>query len=299
MKKNIKNIDVDFFKEYGLVDFTVNDIIVINTEKGIPEVDMPTQTNMMFAIMCYEGHFSFKANEQTYSIEANHVMTIPPYTIVTDICTSSNCKTHIIGLSVRAIQTSFHNGKDVWQAIMLLRDTPHIMPLKEQDSKMINCYVELYSYKRMKTKPSPYDQEIIALLFKSILYELLNLLSENTNGEKDFKENQMRQSDVLFKRFLGLLAKDKGSHRSVRWYADELCISSKYLSTIVRANSNRTALDWIHEATINEVVRRLKYTDKTIKEIATEMNFPTLSFFGKFVKSRIGVSPSDFRKQMK
>lgn len=299
MKKNIKNIDVDFFKEYGLVDFTVNDIIVINTEKGIPEVDMPTQTNMMFAIMCYEGHFSFKANEQTYSIEANHVMTIPPYTIVTDICTSPNCKTHIIGLSVRAIQTSFHNGKDVWQAIMLLRDTPHIMPLKEQDSKMINCYVELYSYKRMKTKPSPYDQEIIALLFKSILYELLNLLSENTNGEKDFKENQMRQSDVLFKRFLGLLAKDKGSHRSVRWYADELCISSKYLSTIVRANSNRTALDWIHEATINEVVRRLKYTDKTIKEIATEMNFPTLSFFGKFVKSRIGVSPSDFRKQMK
>ena len=56
-------------------------------------------------------------------------------------------------------------------------------------------------------------------------------------------------------------------------------------------------LDLIHETTAGIICQQLRYSDKTIKEICYKLNFPNLSFFGKFVKKHIGMSPTEFRQQ--
>jgi len=43
----------------------------------------------------------------------------------------------------------------------------------------------------------------------------------------------------------------------------------------------------------------LKNSPKSIKEISDELEFPNLSFFGRYCRQRLGLSPSEFRQQKK
>ena len=94
---------------------------------------------------------------------------------------------------------------------------------------------------------------------------------------------------------MSLLAESAGRVRSVSAFANMLNVTPKYLSKCVKEESGRTPLDHIHEATINTIRQQLRYSDKTVKEISNDLDFPNLSFFGKFVKEHLGLSPTDYR----
>ena len=65
----------------------------------------------------------------------------------------------------------------------------------------------------------------------------------------------------------------------------------------LKGESGRSPLDLIHETTVSTIRQQLRYTNKTVKEICTELDFPNLSFFGKFVKEQFGMSPTEYRQQ--
>ena len=68
-------------------------------------------------------------------------------------------------------------------------------------------------------------------------------------------------------------------------------------SSVVKEVSGRTALDWINDVTMQQIKFQLKTSDSSIKEIADRFNFPNQSFFGKYVKKHLGVSPAKYRNQ--
>ena len=80
-------------------------------------------------------------------------------------------------------------------------------------------------------------------------------------------------------------------------YAEQLCVSPKQLSAAVKSVSGRTAIDWITESTVKSITNELLYTRKSASKIAEELDFPTLSFFGKFFKQHTGFSPRAYREQ--
>ena len=110
----------------------------------------------------------------------------------------------------------------------------------------------------------------------------------------DTKES-IKQSDYILCKFFEMLSKDNGIHRSVGYYADALCYSPKHFSKVIKQACGRTPLDLINENAIEHIKYRLKHSDKSIKEIAEEFNFPNQSFFGKYVKSYLGMSPARYR----
>ena len=89
---------------------------------------------------------------------------------------------------------------------------------------------------------------------------------------------------------------DFKEERRVGWYAQQLCITPKYLSETIKQMSHRTPNEWIDHYVLIEIRVLLKNTTKSIKEITMEMNFPTQSFLGKFFREHMGMSPSDYRK---
>lgn len=78
-------------------------------------------------------------------------------------------------------------------------------------------------------------------------------------------------------------------------YADRLCITPKYLSAVCKATTGKTASDIINRYVVEDIRRLLKQPGKSIKEIANELDFPNLSFFGKYVKKHLGTSPTQYR----
>ena len=105
------------------------------------------------------------------------------------------------------------------------------------------------------------------------------------------------QGDQLFNRFLQILSESQVKRQTVESYADQLCVSPKYLSAVCKKTSGKTAMQWINEYVMEDIRYYLKETSLTIKEISTTLGFPNLSFFGKYTKRSIGMSPKEYRNQ--
>jgi len=84
--------------------------------------------------------------------------------------------------------------------------------------------------------------------------------------------------------------------RSVSFYAGKLYVTPKYLSSLVKAVSGKTAGEWIAEIVVLESKVLLKSSSKSIQEISVELNFANQSFFGKYFKQHTGMSPYAYKK---
>jgi YesN/AraC family two-component response regulator len=104
------------------------------------------------------------------------------------------------------------------------------------------------------------------------------------------------RADAFFAKFIRVLEQNFRHERRVSWYAEQLNITPKYLSEVVKKTSKRTPTEWIDNYVILEARVLLKNSTKSIKEIADELHFANQSFLGKYFKEHTGMSPSEFRK---
>ena len=101
----------------------------------------------------------------------------------------------------------------------------------------------------------------------------------------------------MFNQFINLLTEHHRKERRVDFYAEQLFLSPKHFSTVVKKVSGKTAGEWIDEYVILEAKALLKYSVMSIQEVAYFMNFPNPSFFGKYFKHHTGLSPSEYKMQ--
>lgn len=107
-------------------------------------------------------------------------------------------------------------------------------------------------------------------------------------------EGVSRQEE-LFKRFIQLVHKHCTSQREVSFYANELFITARYLSTVIQNVTGLTAKSIIDKHVVLEIKTLLKSTDLSIQEISNQLCFPDQSFFGRYFKKHTGVSPLKYR----
>lgn len=99
----------------------------------------------------------------------------------------------------------------------------------------------------------------------------------------------------LLDRFMTLVQQNFKSERFLDFYADQLQITPKHLSRTVKAITGFTAVEWIERYVVLEAKVLLKSTNLNIQQIADELNFHSQSFFGKYFKKKVGMSPKEFR----
>jgi AraC-like DNA-binding protein len=75
-----------------------------------------------------------------------------------------------------------------------------------------------------------------------------------------------------------------------------MCLTERYLGTVIRQASGTTAKEWIDLALITRIKVELRHTDKSVTQIAEEMNFPNPSFFSKYFKRLTNMTPAEFRE---
>lgn len=131
---------------------------------------------------------------------------------------------------------------------------------------------------------------VIGLLVKE--NRLLMRVNHFAKAVRLYKSSQ----DALYARFMDLLFVHHRWERSVAFYASQMCITSKYLTSVVKAASGKTPTKWIREETIREIEHMLCHTQMPIKEIVYQLNFPNVSFFGKYFKAQKGMSPKYYRE---
>ena len=102
----------------------------------------------------------------------------------------------------------------------------------------------------------------------------------------------------LFHKFVTLVHEHCCSQRDVVFYADRLCISTKYLTSICRSLMGGSAKKVIDDFTALEIKVLLQSTDLSIQEIADRLSFPDQSYLGRYFKRHEGVSPMEYRARL-
>lgn len=100
----------------------------------------------------------------------------------------------------------------------------------------------------------------------------------------------------LFNRFMMLLEKDYKISRVVNYYAEQMNISSKYLTNIVNQVTGHTPKTIIDQYVILQIKMHLKRTTQSIKEMAWEFHFADVSFFCRYFKKHTGLTPQQIRE---
>lgn len=134
--------------------------------------------------------------------------------------------------------------------------------------------------------------ELIKSMGQTLCYEVLNIYFTN----QPLQPLSQTKKDVVFQNFMLALFRYYRRERDVSFYAGMQHITPRYFSTLIKEKSGSSALQWIVRMVITEAKQLLEGSDLSIKEIADQLNFPTQSFFGKYFKQYVGISPKEYRK---
>jgi len=291
MKPNsITQLDLnDVLEVYHNLKYNDGEIFFADNITSIPGLMKQFQVNFIAYVMVLDGNLSLDLNAVNYRLNKNNSLVVDRKVVIDNIQHSTNFRCLICAMSTN-MGFSFIN-KSLMQSVMHVLANP-VIELEQNEIDLVVKYYELLVFK-MDHPEMNFGRETMRDIIRCFAYDLLSNINKHIDQNE---EDMLRQGDRIFRRFMLLLADNTNVNRSVKSYADELCVSPKYLTSVCRKHSEYTSSELIATAVISRIKQLLLYSDLSIKEVAGEMGFDNLSFFGKYVKKHLGLSPNNYRK---
>lgn len=271
--------------------YSDGDIIMIEGLENIGKEPI-FELDMIVLMLCNKGEVGIEIDGKEYLLSRGDLLICPPGVLLSNFIDKGEGGLKLLGMKYSKIHHSMFKGRSIWSAMMFARNNPRFR-LNERDLDLTESYYHVIKQKSATAKDFYYN-EIMQSLMQCALYEICVIINRQiAPGEND---NIMGRKELLFKQFMEMLATSDCKDRTVTEFAQRLCISPKYLSAIVKDISGKSALEIILQNATEVIKRELEYSGKSIKEIADNFDFPNISVFGKFIKTRLGKSPREYRK---
>lgn len=164
--------------------------------------------------------------------------------------------------------------------------------LTQAEGRILARYFELIHLNTTTNDDELYIRSISRSLVSALCYQAMQITSRRTKTDEQQRPRTRRMAYVA--EFMQLVHKYHNSERTVRFYADKLFISPKYLSILIKEATGKSAAEWIDEFVILEAKNLLRFSGKNIQQVAYALNFPNQSSFGKYFKHITGMSPSQY-----
>lgn len=253
------------------------------------KLNYPCRINAYIIGLCLSGSTSVSSDERNFKIEKNTLFVLKPNNILRQSnSVDFRAKALIISLSLlRQINISI---KQMMPLFIHFRNNP-TQVLSDVDFSAISGFLSVIE-RSLNEHENEFTKDIIGSLLSALFCKIGSIT------RKDLTIRDIRfhvRSDEKFCQFMILLSEHYRQERSVDFYAQNLCVTPKYLTSLIKKVSNETATYWINRYVILEAKELLKYTEKSVQEIAYYLNFPNQSFFGKYFKRHTGVPPMQYR----
>ena len=287
---NIKSSELQNTKSWGNAKYIEDDIIIVDDISTALIPKDPRRMNFLILALCTEGEATYTLDTQEMRIQKNDVLLILDRHVVSNFTASKDLKALCIIISVKFFFESIRNVGDVSSLLLLSRNFP-VIKLAQEETETFQSYFYLLKTKAAD-KQNKFRRKLVSTLILAMFYDLSNVVQRMLNTDS------MRQTraEIIFTKLIKLLEGNFKQERRVGWYAEQLCITPKYLSETIKNVSRRTPNEWIDNYVTTEMRIQLRNSTKSIKEIAEEMNFANQSFLGKYFKEHVGISPSEYRK---
>ncbi len=249
--------------------------------------------------LCIAGSRKVIINGNPYHVKEGMLCIISPLVSVLEL--SRDQQYREIQL-VDDIDVFYQVIRQVYNTVlsMRLRETPCMM-LTEENIRFFKERTALIEEKRIVMNTTTNKEErhilrnIIRHLVQATILEVVHLFYKN----RAVSPESPTQSENVVIRFLSSLNINYKSQRSVAFYAAEANLSQSHFSRLIKLGTGLPPSEWITTVTIINAKQLLVQTDMSIKEIASELNFPEQFTFRKFFKQYVGIPPTEYRHKMK
>ena len=264
-----------------------NDIIVKDTFEGINQE--PLMTYLAHAY-CYGGECSFSFNNNRYTMQAGDCMITRRGDLMEDFTPSDDFTVDVIYVTPEFIEISTPQSNYGMRGQLALFNNP-IMRLTPDQQKV--CALDFdYIKRRLALDDHHFHRDAMINAIQCMIIDFYDFHTHLYGNEKI-----TTQYAQLMERFLEMLERgDYRTRRELAYYANELCVTSKYLSEVSKKVSGFPANYWITRYTVLDISRQLRDTDKTFTEMAEYYGFSSPSYFSRYVQKYLGVTPTDFRE---
>ena len=161
--------------------------------------------------------------------------------------------------------------------------------LSPDDSRHIQELMALVAY--YQNSHLPHASNSMHMVYGLFLNDLADI-QEHSIHDQRFSKRTME----LFTAFQNLVSRHFAEHHDIGFYASELCITSTYLSRVVRlVSGGHTVLDYINQLLLMEASFLLRQTSLSVAQIADRLHFAETSTFARFFRRMKGMSPKEYR----
>ncbi|MDN0070593.1 helix-turn-helix domain-containing protein [uncultured Bacteroides sp.] len=247
----------------------------------------PSKVPGYMFLLCFQGTCSITVHLTQYTMKKGTLLILLPDLYFQVLEQSDDCKFIFAGFATELVRSSSLFSKSI-------EYTPFIFekPVLQLDKKAFDL---MYSYLRIIIKAKNISNNIVtqeqaALTFTQLILGLGNLIKNGKSVNQQYNRNQ-----EIVKELVRTVVMNYHTERNVSFYADKMHLSPQHLSTTIKKITGKTLTDIISSFIINDAKAKLKSTEMTIQEIAYSLNFPDISFFGKYFKRYTGMSPKQYR----
>lgn len=264
-------------------------VLTDSNRKFLSDYSYPRQLKGSFFVLCLQGECKLSIHLSEYKLTRNTLAVAFPGFFIQALEQTADCELVIVQFTHQQ-HTPSHLFSSTLEITAGLVESP-IVKLDMHQTDIIRSYFntleKIYNYREIQLTE---EQES---LFAVQLYLAIGSIRKNETTIEE--PNSHNRGDEIVKALIRLVIRDYARERSITYYADQLHLSPQHLSTTVKRKTNKTVTDIISSLVIRDAQAKLKSTELTIQEIAYSLNFPDISFFGKYFKRYTGVSPKQYR----
>ncbi len=284
----LENIDqrlLNMGYEWHSTDYFISPDETINQDRE----DQPYKPNFCILGLCVKGWVKFEVDDKPLTIRPNYFFAAGPHMTIQKVDQSPDCKLRYLFFTKDFLLNNITNFYELESFLFFSANTEPYIQLETEDAKPLLQLYDILKAKRDRVN-SPHHLEIIRSLFYSFLYEAAAIYQKNQVTQPKFT----RDADLNLKFQQLLVHTDKKKH-NLKFYADSLFITPKYLIHAIKKSSGKTPGKLIDEAIVAEAKLLLRDPEQTVATVSEQLQFSDQASFSKFFKKNTGVSPNSFR----
>jgi AraC-like DNA-binding protein len=273
-----------------IIQLEPKEIFVTGTSVDSVAANKYVRLQFMTILVCQQGAARLEIDMEEYELHAHNLMVLLPERVVHLIERTEDYAHFYLTFEQEIIEELCNRIDPTF--FRFLKENPIYLLNEEQEEKMrlLMDYIDnIYN-----ERENIFREQIARNCIQSFL---LNLYDKTHRAPGFNGSVGLTRPEEIFHRFIKLVRQHCHEQREVNFYAGELYITARYLSTIAHDISHQTAKQLIDRHVIIEIKILLKTTTLTLQEISHRMNFPDQSFFGRYFKKHTGMSPLQYRNK--
>lgn len=270
----------------------MGECIAANSASEMEIFRVPSRLNALIIGVGTEGETSLTSNLQEFRLKKDSLFIFSPKHIL-QVQSNNRFKAHLIVIAPDFLKRINIDTKRMMPLFLQFGSLP-CMELTHAESQSLRSFISMVE-QELKGSETDFSSEIIGGLIAATIYKVGDILTHYLTEHPEVDSPIHNRAEEYFRQFTELLGEHYKHERSVGFYARQLCITPKYLTTLIKRISDKSVSEWIDNYVILEAKTLLKYSNMSVQEIAYYLNFPNQSFFGSYFKRNAGMSPSQYK----